>query len=197
MERQCYKAQKQAPSKYARMHKIKRWCPRPPYNSNENCTGNLKIEKAKAILPAKNNLGGQAGDVLTILGKDIGVDSVFALWIMLARVRIVRCQGKRAYRWDLLREVDRLGDGDNALLNRALEVDVLDLLAQVRLGVHQPDQTILDLEIDVCALLDGLVDGSDSLDNQLGATVSFVSTCVSISLVEPLHRPLTRTLLGD
>jgi len=111
----------------------------------------LKIEKTKAVLTAKDNLGSQAGDMLAILGKDIGVDGVFA-------------------RWDLLGEVDRLGDRDNALLNRTLEVDVLDLLAQVRLGVHQPDQTILDLKVDVCALVDGLVDGSDSLDNQLGAS---------------------------
>ncbi len=75
-----------------------------------------------------------------------------------------------AHRWDLARQLDGLGDGQQALLDGALEVDVLDLLAQVRLRADKPDQAVLDLQVDVGALLDSFVDLADGLDNELMTT---------------------------
>lgn len=56
----------------------------------------------------------------------------------------VESYGGRTYGWDLLRDVDGLGDGQLALLDRTLEIDVLDLLAQAGLGADEANQAILD-----------------------------------------------------
>lgn len=58
------------------------------------------------------------------------------------------------YGWDFLGQVDLLDDGNPALFDGALEIDVLDLLAEIRLGIDQTDVSIFDLEIHICALLD-------------------------------------------
>lgn len=73
------------------------------------------------------------------------------------------------YRRDLLGDVDRLGDGQHALLDGALEVDVLGLLAQAGRGGQQPDQPVLDDELDVRAVLDRLVHGASRADLELDA----------------------------
>lgn len=57
---------------------------------------------------------------------------------------------------NLLGKLNGLGDGDVTLLNGALDVDVVNLLAEVGLGANKTDQAVLDLESDVGALLDSL-----------------------------------------
>lgn len=106
-----------------------------------------KIENISKRLPREHHRGSQAGNVLVILAVDVGVDRVLA--------------GR-----DLLGQVDRLDDGDVALLDRALEVDVLDLLAQVRRRADQPDVPVLDLEVDVGAVDDGLLDLALGFDRE-------------------------------
>ena len=57
------------------------------------------------------------------------------------------------YRWDLLGQLDSLDNGNLPLLDGAFKIDVLDLLAQIRLGVDQADVSIFDLQVHICALL--------------------------------------------
>jgi hypothetical protein len=63
-----------------------------------------------------------------------------------------------SYRRNLFGQVDGLDDGDLALLDGALEVHILDLLAQVGLRIDQADVAIFNLDIDVCTLEDLLLD---------------------------------------
>jgi hypothetical protein len=78
-----------------------------------------------AAIPVELNGGGQAGDLLVVLGHDVGENGVLS--------------GR-----DLLRQLDVLGQGQLALLNRALEVDVLDGVAQVGGLPDDGDQAVLD-----------------------------------------------------
>ena len=73
------------------------------------------------------------------------------------------------HRRHLLGNLDGLRDGEDALLDRALEVDVADLLAEIGLGVDEADQAVLNNEVDVGALLDRLEDGARRADNEIGA----------------------------
>lgn len=63
---------------------------------------------------------------------------------MLPRYVLRVTRRARTYRWDLLGDVDGLGNGQLALLDRTLEIDVFDLLAQAGLGADEADQAILD-----------------------------------------------------
>jgi hypothetical protein len=53
---------------------------------------------------------------------------------------------------------------DLALLDGAVEVDVLDLLAQIGRRGDEPDVTVLDLEVDVGAVQNVLLDGAGGFD---------------------------------
>lgn len=107
----------------------------------------LDVKDARAV---KDNGGRQAGNGLVVDGVDVGQDGVLA-------------------RGDFLGQIDRLHNRDFALLNGALEIDVLDLLAQVGRGRNQTDQAVLDLKVDVGTLGDGGGDGANSLDYELSA----------------------------
>ncbi|POR39468.1 Uncharacterized protein TPAR_00335 [Tolypocladium paradoxum] len=72
--------------------------------------------------------------------------------------------------WNLLGQVDLLGDLHVASFDGAFEVDVADLLAEVRLGRNKSDEAVLDCNFDVGPLLDGLLDSPARLDDQLLAS---------------------------
>lgn len=84
-----------------------------------------------------------------------------------------------SYVGDFLGKLDGLGDSQRARVDRALHVDVLDLLAQIGLGADKTNQTVLDLKRDVCALFDGLGQGAGCLDNKV------LSTTVITYVVSP------------
>lgn len=77
----------------------------------------------------------------------------------------------QTYGRNLLGKLDILGQAHWALLERALQVDILDVLAKIRLLVDDADQAILDLQVDLCALLDVFVKDTRCLDRESGATV--------------------------
>ena len=58
------------------------------------------------------------------------------------------------YRRDLRRYVDRFGDVQEPLLQRALFIDTLDLIAKHLFRFHQVEVSPLDLQEDVSALDD-------------------------------------------
>jgi hypothetical protein len=62
--------------------------------------------------------------------------------------------------------VHLLGYGRLALLDGALHVDVLDLLAQVRSGAEKLDQAVLDLKADICSLVDFFLECADCFDGE-------------------------------
>jgi len=67
---------------------------------------------------------------------------------------------------DFLRQVKLLRESHFALLERALQVDILDLVAEVRLLIDQADQAIPDLQENLGALVDGLAEGTRSVDGE-------------------------------
>lgn len=75
------------------------------------------------------------------------------------------------YGRDLGRKGDRFRDGEVPLLDRALEVDVRDLLAEIRARADKADKTVLDLEEDVGTLLNDLRRVASGLDDELLAAV--------------------------
>jgi hypothetical protein len=89
----------------------------------------------------------QTGDRLIIHGEDLGSNRVLS-W------------------WDLLWQLNLLRDGGPALLDRALEIDVLDLLAQVCLGRENLDRAVLDLQKNICALFDFLLECARGFDEE-------------------------------
>jgi len=95
----------------------------------------------------------QAGDLLVVLGLDVGENGVLS--------------GR-----DLLGELDVLGQGELALLERALEVDVLDLGAEVGILPDDGDQAVLDLQVHLGAIFDVLREVAASDDAEGLAAVS-------------------------
>jgi hypothetical protein len=95
---------------------------------------------------------GQAGDLLVVLGLDVGENGVLS--------------GR-----DLLGELDVLGQGELALLERALEVDVLDLSAEVGVLPDDGDQAVLDLQVHLGAIFNVLREVTASDDAEGLATV--------------------------
>lgn len=81
-------------------------------------------------------------------------------------------QTSLTHRRDLGGKLNGLGDAQDAFFNGTLEVDILNLLAEVRLRADKADEAVLDLQQHVGALLDGLLDGARSLDDELLATVT-------------------------
>jgi len=93
--------------------------------------------------------------VIVILVEDVGKNGVLS-------------------RWDLLGQINRLGDGDLALLDRAIEVDVLHLLAEVGLRVDEADVAVLDLQQHVCAIYDVFFHCSGCFDDESGSGFGWV-----------------------
>lgn len=77
-------------------------------------------------------------------------------------------------RRDLSGKIDALCNLHVAGLERALEINVTNLLAQVGLGGDEPDQAVLNRQQDVCTLLDLLLDLSLRLNDQLLATIDML-----------------------
>ena len=75
-----------------------------------------------------------------------------------------------AYRRNLLGKIDILGQLHGTLLQRTLEIDILQVVAQVGFLVDDADQAILDLQVHLCALLNVLGQNTRCLDGQSDAT---------------------------
>jgi len=73
------------------------------------------------------------------------------------------------YRRNLLGQFDVLGDRNLSLLDGALEINILDLLAEVDNLVEKLDEAVFDHQLHVGALLDCLLNGSRRLDGQVRA----------------------------
>jgi hypothetical protein len=109
----------------------------------------------QAAVPVELNSRSQASDLLVVLGHDVGEDGVLS-------------------GWNLLGELDVLGQRGLALLDRALEVDVLDGIAEVGSLLDDGNQAILDLQVHLGAVFDVLREvaaGSDAED------LAAVSSC--------------------
>lgn len=78
---------------------------------------------------------------------------------------------QRTYRRNLGRQIDVLGQAQLALLQRALEVRLLDGVACIAFLVDQGDEPVLDLQVHLAALANLLLEVARRLDAQLLATV--------------------------
>lgn len=72
----------------------------------------------------------EAGDGVAVLGLDVGLNVVLALSWSLVHWHLPSSEWE-AYRRDLLGKVDVLGELHLALLQRALQVSLLDRVASV------------------------------------------------------------------
>lgn len=69
-------------------------------------------------------------------------------------------------RWDLRREVDILRETHLSLIERAVQIDVRDGVAEIRLLVDEGNQTVLDLDVDFGALLHLLLEVAACLNTE-------------------------------
>ena len=104
----------------------------------------------RATTPLKLHLSRQTGNLVVVLGVGIGNDVVLS-------------------RRDLLRKFDVLGELGLAVVDGAVEVDVLDGVAEVGGLLDDGDQAVLDLQVDVGALVDLLGQVAFGGDGEGGA----------------------------
>lgn len=76
----------------------------------------------------------------------------------------------KTYRRNLLGKINVLGQVDGTLLQRALKVDILQVLAEVGLLVDDADQTVLDLKVNLGTLFNVLRQDTGCLDREGDAT---------------------------
>ena len=99
----------------------------------------------------ESNLGSKAGDLVALLSGHIGEHSVCA-WGNLAG------------------QVDVLGEGHLALLERTLEICLANRVAAIGLLVDEGDEAVLDLEMHLEALLNLVLEVTAGLDGESLAT---------------------------
>lgn len=85
-------------------------------------------------------------------------------------IRVSTSNNSVLARRNLVGELDCSLQVNNSLLDRALQVDVSSLLAQVKSLLQQADVAVAHIHIDVSALLDDLLHNTLSKDNELGAS---------------------------
>lgn len=79
-------------------------------------------------------------------------------------------------RWNLRRQVNLLGNLGLPGFDGTFHVHLLDLLAQVRFGGEELDESVLDLQDDVGACVDILLKRAEGFDDEGLSTVILVST---------------------
>jgi hypothetical protein len=72
-------------------------------------------------------------------------------------------------------EINILGDSHISLLNRALQIDVANLLAEIRRGGYKSDQTIFHLQLNVCSLSNILQQCTACLDRESIPTIAMLA----------------------
>jgi len=81
----------------------------------------------------ESNVGSETGDLLAILGVDVCEDVVLS-W------------------WDLIWQIDILGQLQITLLQRAFQVNILNLFAEICFLVDESDDAVFDLDMDFGAV---------------------------------------------
>jgi hypothetical protein len=105
----------------------------------------IQLQVASEEAPAASGEGdsrSQAGYLNVVDSEDIGQHSVLSLR-KVSHINGVERE-MVTYRRNLSRKVNTLGDLDYTSLNRALEINIADLLAEIGLGADKTDQTVLD-----------------------------------------------------
>lgn len=129
-----------------------------------------------AQLPMESNLGSQAGDLVAILGVNVRENGVSALSTASALPTpsspALSTSSANTYRRNLPGQINILGQAQLALLERALEIRLLNGVTRIALLVDQRDQTVLDLQMHFGALADFLLEVTGCLDGELLAAVS-------------------------
>lgn len=117
------------------------------------------VDNLHSTAALEDDSSGKASNLLLVLGVDVGEDSVLS-------------------RRNLLRELNILGQAHGTLLERTLQVHVLDVLAEIGFLVDDANETILDLKVHFGAFFDVLGEDTRSLDCESGATgTCLVSIC--------------------
>lgn len=117
-----------------------------------------------AAVSVELNSRSQASDLLVVFGGDVGEDGVLS--------------GR-----DLLGKLDVFGQSSLALLDRTLEIHVLNGVAQVGILLDDGDQAVLDLQVHFGALLDVLREVAASGDAEdLAAVFLLVRAKVNVAV---------------
>lgn len=115
------------------------------------------------------HLRGQARDLIAILRKHVRQHGVLA-------------------RRNLLRQVNLLGQLRVALLERAVEIHVLDLIAQIRFLIYERYQAVFDLQVDFGASSDVFLEGAGGDDGEgFATTFCRVNNCIHLYYLKTIE----------
>lgn len=70
------------------------------------------------------------------------------------------------YRWNLLWNLNILRNLRQAILERAFQIYILDLLAEICALIDESDQAIFNLQVNICALQDIFGKGANGFDRE-------------------------------
>jgi hypothetical protein len=74
-----------------------------------------------------------------------------------------------------------------SLLNRALEINVFSLIAEVGLSIDESDQSIFDLQSNICLFVNGLQQSTNSFNGQVATTVNRLACATLQDCFENTH----------
>lgn len=120
----------------------------------------ILVEKATKV-NSERNLGFKAGDRLSINGESSGNSSVLT-------------------RRDFVGEFNLLRDGKRAFLKRTFQVNLLNLLTEVKSLSEQANVTISDIDINISAIGNCAMEGTSCLNSQVSALLGWVGGNVDV-----------------
>jgi len=113
------------------------------------------VDNLHSTTALEDDSSGKAGNLLLVLGVDVGKDGVLS-------------------RRNLLGKLNILGQAHGTLLKRTLQVHILDVLAKIGFLVDDANETVLDLEVHLGAFFDVFSEDSRCLDCESGTSRRWV-----------------------
>jgi hypothetical protein len=122
-------------------------------------------------LHCESNSRFQADDWLTVLSISVGKDSVGSLG---KKISTSHPENKQVltHGGDLFGYRNILLECSLSLLDRALEINVFGLFAEIGLSIDESDQSIFDLQSNICFFFNGLQQSTNSFNGQVATTVN-------------------------
>lgn len=156
-------------------HRLPYGVSRSKPSSNDSFPSNPLQLAAKEIHSGHVELhsSSQAGDSLSVSSEDISLDVIGALRAELASLgprHLHTRASQNTYGRNLFGQLNSLGDDPIAGFDGTFQINFPHLLTQIGFGLEKSDKPILDSQIDIRALFNGLLDGSLCLYDEILAT---------------------------
>jgi hypothetical protein len=130
-------------------------------------------------LHCESNSRFQADDRLTVLSISVGKDSVGSLKKKISTSHPENKPEVLTHGGDFFGYRNILLERSFSLLDRALEINIFGLVAEIGLSIDESDQSIFDLQSNICLFVNGLQQSTNSFNGQVATTVNRLA-CVTL-----------------